>query len=579
MENRVTKLWEMYQKGLNYQNNIDLIYKSNEAVDFLDGKQWPDTTDRTKNLPRPVFNIIELIVNNKRANVLSSKIKMVFKPVEIAKSNSEEITKKADKFTKFAEYIANDLEQDELNHEAITDGFTKGMYCYHYFWNSEKAGASSKYQGGLDGEIIDPLNIIFANPNIIDEQKQKWILIKSRESVKALKELAKKNKVPDIDLITSDYKDEDNYDIEEQDNEEYATVLTRYFRVGGEVYFEKATKSSIIQPATKLTPDTSRLTIKDGNIIEDEVGTNPDVPEKEKYKISLYPVIVGRYMKKKGCIYGQGLVEKLISQQKSINFNYAMLLLAGQNVGFPKTIVTPDALEGQEITNTPGEVLVDYDRARGGIRYLEAPTFSPVIMNLIDNIIDKTRSFNGATEVVSGEVLGANMSGSAIAALQTQAKVPIEVIQRQFWNVHRKIAKVWEQFFKTYYNDNRSFIYTSESGEKVQETFNGEEEQDIEFATNIEIGAGSLYSEAAGISFLEKLYADKVITADEYIELYPDNLVPYKNTLKKMREKKKLPEEVEQAILANPDLLNSIMNLLQGGEANGQQQVPVNMQQ
>ena len=41
-------------------------------------------------------------------------------------------------------------------------------------------------------------------------------------------------------------------------------------------------------------------------------------------------------------------------------------------------------------------------------------------------MIEITRTVTGATEVASGEVLGKNMSGSAIVALQTQAKVPIE---------------------------------------------------------------------------------------------------------------------------------------------------------
>ena len=45
--------------------------------------------------------------------------------------------------------------------------------------------------------------------------------------------------------------------------------------------------------------------------------------------------------------------------------------------------------------------------------------------------LDADEVLKAATEVANGEVLGKNMSGSAIVALQTQAKVPIEDMQKR----------------------------------------------------------------------------------------------------------------------------------------------------
>lgn len=576
MNEEITKLWKLYEKGLNYQNTLNMKTKCNDCVDFLEGRQWPEATDRTKNLPRPVINIIELIFQNKKSNVLSSSIKMVYKPTELFENGIDTAQKGADIFTKFAEYTRKDLKQSDLDDKAIGDGLTKGTYIYHYFWDNEKYGKTSKYLGGLNGEILDVLNVFFANPNEKDEQKQKWIMISSRDSVGAIKNLAKKNKIKQelIEQIVADDK-EKNYDLEEQDNEDFATVLTRYFRINGEVYFEKATKSVLIQPATKLTPTTANIKLNfDNEIEEDESDTDVDVPN-AGYTMDLYPIVVGQWQEKENSIFGMGLVEKLIANQKAINFNYAMMLLAIQNIGFPKLKVKPTALAGKSITNVPGEVITDYSVDGQGISYLNPPQFSSAPMQVSDGIISNTRVCNGATEIVSGEVLGANMSGSAIAALQTQAKVPIEVIQKKFWRVHEKIAKIWEQFFKSYYNDNRSFIYQDDEGQNKQESFNGAEYQSTDFATTIEVGAGTMYSEVASVTVLDNMHTKGDITTDEYIELYPDNLMPFKSNLKRMRQTKRLPDNISQMIMQNPQIYQSVMNVIQQAQTPATQQAPI----
>ena len=54
------------------------------------------------------------------------------------------------------------------------------------------SGLDSSYIGGVRGQIIDPLDILFANPQQKDEQKQEWIAIRSREEVEFIKQIADK---------------------------------------------------------------------------------------------------------------------------------------------------------------------------------------------------------------------------------------------------------------------------------------------------------------------------------------------------------------------------------------------------
>ena len=61
------------------------------------------------------------------------------------------------------------------------------------------------------------------------------------------------------------------------------------------------------------------------------------------------------------------------------------------------------------------------------------------------------------------------------------------------------------------------------------------------------------------------------ITFDDYIELYPDSAMPFKAQLKEIRKKKLLPPEISQKIMANPQLLQVVMQLVAQSEALEQQ--------
>lgn len=570
-EELAQKIWDDWQKGLEYQKKLNLKETCEKAVDFFEGRQWPTPTERTKNMPRPVINIIKFIVNGKKANILSSKISMIYKPLVYDKEQENLAINGASSFTSFAKHISKEIKQEDLDNEAIADGLKKGTYIYHYFWDREKKTGMAKFNGGLNGQIIDCLNIVFANPKQKDEQKQKWIIIQSRENVQTLKKVAENNGITktEMELITADDDTEKNYNGEEQGGEEYATVLTKYFRKNGEVYYTKSTQKMIVQTETPLTPNASEVNLKiddEGKTNEDEEQVDLDKPEVNfKFKMDLYPIVVDSYEEREKSIYGIGEVEPLISTQKSINFNYAMMQMASQNMGFPKVLMRPGALRGKQVTNTPGEVITDYSPAFDGIRYLQPPAFSSTPLAISDKLLEATRTVTGATEVANGEVLGKNMSGSAIVALQTQAKVPIEDMQKRFWRTHEKIARVWEQFFKAYYNFDVDYVVENDGKQEVDK-FNGSMYQNVDFETTVDVGPGSAYSESLSINLLEQALQRGDITFDDYIELYPESAMPFKAQLKEIRKKVMLPPEISQKIAQNPQILQYVMQIIQQAE-------------
>ena len=62
---QTTKSYRLYKEALENQAMTGLREKIPECVDFYEGRQWPRATESTKNLPRPVVNIVKMICRAK----------------------------------------------------------------------------------------------------------------------------------------------------------------------------------------------------------------------------------------------------------------------------------------------------------------------------------------------------------------------------------------------------------------------------------------------------------------------------------------------------------------------------------
>ena len=563
-----TTLWDDYQNGLAYQASSGLAKNIPEFVRFFEGKQWAAPTKNTKNLPRPVVNIVKMICRNKKSAILSTPVRLVYQ------AESEAVN--TEKFNHFASYIQKEIGQEALDKKAIDDGVKKGSYFYHYYWDADAEGKDGIEEGGLRCEIIDPLSIFFSNPTETDEQKQKWILIATREDVESVR--AKCDGDVDPESITSD-ESENKYGTVEQEGNKLCTVLTRYFRKNGEVYCEKATKSVVINKAFPIAPDLQAAKRELG-IVGDEDAPNNSLPDNNKgeelkpqgVRAYLYPVVVGNYEIRENSIYGLGEVEGIIPNQKAINFHVAMSLLNAQEIAWGKYIVLPNALRGQVINNEPGQVLVDYTNTGNGIKKMTEQAMQSQPLQLVDNIMQMTRTVTGASEVMTGEVIGANMSGAAIAQLQSQAQQPIEELRDTFWLVKEKQGRVLAQFFKLFYIQ-KEFTYEEEvpkvdmkgqpvldmSGNpeteetQMSDVFDSSEFENIEFSVVVEATAGTKATAAGDINALDVLLAKGLITLKTYLKAYPEDALSNRSEILKgieedeQNENAQLKQQLQQA--------------------------------
>ncbi len=543
LSRETTKCYRLYKEALQNQAMTGLREKIPECVDFYEGRQWPQPTESTKNLPRPVVNIVKMICRAKKGAILSTPVRIQYK------SHSPLID--VDKFNSFASSVFREMGQDELDRHAIDDGIKKGSYFFHYYWDSDEISNESGEGGALMCELIDPLNIFFSSPCELDEQKQDWIMISSQVVVKKLL-----GSITDSKLINSILLECCDGKGDVSLEKETMLLLTRYFKKDGEIFCERQTKFNTVTEPFKIVPDTQEIDKLLEQIKHSDVSAKEAVdkrfdtdyrhfPAKKRKFKQLYPIVCGCYERKEGSIYGMGEVEGLIPNQKAINFNIAMNLLNAQQCAWGKYIALPNALGNQKISNVPGQVLIDFSGTGEGIKRMPEGEISSSPMSIAQSLEELTRSVSGTTGVMTGDAISSNLSGAAIAYLQSQAQVPIDELRNSFWQVKRKQGRVVAQFLRNFYFK-RAFINqaTAKNGEEnaKYDEFTSREYDGACFEVYVEAVGGTKASLASDISLLDTCLKNGSISLETYIRAYPESAITNKEEILKQINKEKESE-------------------------------------
>lgn len=519
------KIWEEAEKGKAYQTTMGFRKDFPEIIRFKEGNQWPAPTKDTKNFPRPVFNITEMFIRNKRAATTNQTLTISYIPLEVDEEHKDKAREGANNYGDYSKVVWENVDQDELNNEFVDDALTLGTGVLHYFWDSKAQGGNIlKYMGELKGEIIDILNIYFSNPRNRNIQQQEYIIIETRMNVKDAKILAKENGANELDLElikSDDYKDVYDNDYKVQ-NDNDVTVLIKYYKKDGVVFFSKSTRSVMLVDEQELTP-----------VVTEEATIDTD-QERKVAKMTLYPIVLLTYKRRKKCIYGIGEAQDIIPVNKLYNQLKGMIALHVIRNGNPNILAKPGALK-QKLTNASGQTIIDYYMGGGdGIKYMQPPNFSGEYSKIATEIFEMSRIITGNTEVASGETLGANMAASAIIALQNQAKTPIKEFQARYFSAMKEVGDIFCQFYKTFYSTTRS-MSVEKNGVMETKTFRGTDYANIDFKTKVEV-ASSAEKESLIMSILENMKSAGDITKEQYVDLAPESVMPQKAKIKELWE-------------------------------------------
>lgn len=520
-----------YKDGLSYMKQMGYLVEWPRYERFKAGDQWPAETERTRQLPRPVFNIIDLIESLKVSTVMNEQIMMRYSATD---SGTDVANEAADIFTRYSDTVWEEVEQNHLNEEMLEIAANVGTGILHYYWDAAaKGGNKIKYQGRMCGEVLDPINVFFGNPQNRSAQKQPYIVISYRELTKKVREEAKANGLSKalVAMINGDKQTSDEgYDmaqVEVHDESKTTVMLTYYRGSDGLVRFLKVASGVVIKPETNT-------------------------------EMRLYPIAVMPWKRRRKSIHGIGDTKGLIPNQRSINFLIAMSILSAQLTGWPKMAIDPMRVDKRKITNTPGEIIEVKDASTHGITtaaaFLNPGYISPHVNDLVTQIIDLTRSMTSANDASTGEAPGANMSAAALIQLQKANGVPIESVKRRFYNCMKDVGRIWEEFFKVKYNLPREIRVKDDQGEDEFRVFEGSQYADTDLTLRIDVGPSSQFSEALMMSSLDRFLEKQFISFEQYLRYAPNNVVPFKERLLRELEAQAAAAAQQQA----PDPLSAL---------------------
>ena len=150
--------------------NNKFLYWRQKGMDFFYGDQWGTVSNDTKNIPRAMFNLCKLHINNRQSNIVSVPVSFMY----YTSSGVED----SNLMTKFVSYLLKEMKHDKFRRIAVKEADIKGTSVSHLYYDAYTLGTYGDYKGSLKEEIIDFKNVVVANPSNKDIQSQEWIIIK-----------------------------------------------------------------------------------------------------------------------------------------------------------------------------------------------------------------------------------------------------------------------------------------------------------------------------------------------------------------------------------------------------------------
>lgn len=527
-ENNLTIEYQLYLKDRDFKRQSNFIKYVQEARNFYNGNQYP--SDNPNNYIRVTMNIVAFCVNLKasKINGTSTYIQFTCDDDSVDCVHLEE----------FDEYNRKKMDETTNNFQANINGFTDGTAISYIRFDEDDTSYKGIYKGGLVEEQIDILRFAVANPYVKELQNQKWVMFWVDSEVGAVRDLVEREdeeerKKAQALVVPDNYDDVNSNPDYKRENitHKVCTVFTRYFKINGEVYYMMSTKnvnlfeyphplSTIIQD--KYLEEMKKMVKKHNKENQEEDSSkvydlaidyedminqlpDPEPMEDEEYeeikeKFSLYPF--ARYVPTEisNSFYGKSDVKELIPSQKAINYQLSMQVKCSENNAYNKIFAKPDALQGQEITTDPGQVLYDYSKGINGwgVKFAESQPMPTGMMDFTERFLSMVRIIYGFNDVMDGSSSTSDMSGYLYQQMVKNANTPLEQIQKQFWKYLKDKAAIRLTFYK-FFVDTAKYSVTMED-------FEWEEQENArKILLNMATAKGNLNVNSNGEMNLEQL--------------------------------------------------------------------------
>ena len=500
------KAWDIYDRGIKFNNQLNLEETVRVNRNFVVGKQWEGV--QSNGLPTPQFNILKRVVGFITASITSDNIKVnaeafentadtnsLAEPVRIVNEEFELLTKFNDVPGLVREYARN----------AATDGDG----CMFTYWDDE-VQLGNGVHGLPRTEILDNTRVFFGNPNDREVQSQPYITIARREMCRSVRKRAKEEGQSDWAIIKPDSEENQAIDSSKYTDDKVTVLLTMWRNEEtGEIWACESTQTTMVRKPWSLG-------------------------------IKLYPINWLNWDYIQDCYHGQAMVTGLIPNQIFINKAWAMAMCSLMRTAFPKVVYNRHMVTKWD-NRVGGAIPADGGDLNNVAKILDPGVISPQISEFIQAAIDQTQTALGATAVAMGDARPDNTS--AIIALQRAASTPSEITKQNIYSSVEDLFHIYLEFMGNFYGERVVDIEidpaTQEAmavaGMPMQETvavpfdFGILREQPM--MLRLDAGGSSYYSEIASMQTLDNLFMKGGITPLQYIERVPNGYIPKRQAL------------------------------------------------
>jgi hypothetical protein len=449
------------------------------------------------------------------------------------KLEAVEVSMITDAMSRYQKTTAERLQFNIKMGEALLKAYKSGSGIAYTYWDEEVKtglfaddGRTTPITGDIGFEILDVENVIFGDPNNGNVQSQPYILISQRLDVESVRREARRNGLSDEDIIpdgATSYNSGDRGETEPSDSRR-VTVITKLYKEWNE------DDSTFKVMAVKVT---EKATVKEPW----DVG------------LTMYPIAKFDWDIRHSCAYGDSEVTYLIPNQIAINRMLTAECWAGISVGMPKMVVNRDYLdENTRITNDPGQIIEVYAGAEGNlgniIHYETPPYYASQYQGIINDLIGNTLSNSGANEAALGDIRPDN--AAAIIQMREASQQPLQAYQTRYYNFIEEIARIWADFMLSKYGKRPLKVETRDGVQYIP--FDAKRYRNLVLTARVDVGASTMYSEAANLATLDHMFSAGLITPLMYLENLPQGIIPKLSEIIEDMKKQQAAQEQQSAM-------------------------------
>lgn len=550
-EKITTNIWQLYEKGVNFNRRRNIYSDNDKNFRMYNGNQW-EGLPTSGGIEPVVFNIIKPIVKYKVGTINANLWAINYSAENF---DNGEFRKTAEKVCEnLNKHAARIWEKDNMDTKVYT---ISKKACI----NSESIVYVDYKDDEVSNEILNKTDICYGNENSEDIQTQPYIIIKIRKPVEEVKEFARSKGVKEeeiLNIIGDNSTSEESGEQSKTEVNDMCFLLVKLYKKEGKVFYSKSTKTV-------------------------------DIEKNIDSGLSLYPIAHFVWESEEGSSRGVGEVKPIIANQIEINRTATRRSLAVKLGAYPKMVVNTDKITNPSDIDKIGVVLkargMEVDDVRKIVNFTIPSQISSDSEKLQSELIEKTRELNGAGDITTGTINPEQASGRAILAVQQASALPLTEQTSRLKAFIEDIARIWLEMWKVYSKEGKTILeeqeqLNQETGEvetiEVPVTIPATVLEQLKAIVRVDISPKGAFDKYAVEQSLENLFTGKFISFEEYVKSLPEDSVMPKTTLQEIVEdRKKAQQEIAQLKVEADKMQSEYDNILNEADMqNGGMQMP-----